>query len=119
MKAIQQYTGNLYEENSHIEWLQQERYQYKTLYLKAVEQLAHLLFEAQQYEQCIQYGEIILSKEPTWEEAYRLIMWCYFYLENKVAVQKTYERCEQVLLEQYDMEPMQSTTEIFEKLIKI
>ena len=53
------------------------------------------------------------------EEAYRLIMWCYFYLENKVAVQKTYERCKQVPLQQYDMEPMQSTTEIFEKLIKI
>lgn len=119
LKALQQYTGSLYEENSNIEWLQQERIRYKTLYLKAVEQLAHLLFEEEQYDQCIQYCEIILSKEPTWEEAYRLIMWCYFYLENKVAVQKTYERCEQVLLEQYDMEPMQSTTEIFEKLIKI
>ena len=119
LKAIQQYTGNLYEENSHIEWLHQERQRYKTLYLKAVEQLAQLLFEAQHYEQSIQYCEIILSKEPTWEEAYRLTMWCYFYLENKVAVQKTYERCEQVLLQQYDMEPMQSTTEIFEKLIKI
>ena len=119
LKALQQYTGSLYEENINIEWLQQERQRYKTLYLKVVEQVAHLLYEEQHYEQCLQYCEIIIEKEPTWEEAYRLMMWCYFYLENKVAVQKTYERCEQVLLEEYDMEPMLSTIEIFEKLIKI
>ncbi|MFF5995498.1 BTAD domain-containing putative transcriptional regulator [Lysinibacillus sp. KU-BSD001] len=119
LKAVQQYTGDLYEDSAQVEWIQQERERYKTLYVKTLQQLAHIYFEEQQFEKCLQECEKIIVKDPTWEEAYRLMMWCHFYLENKVQVQKTYERCERVLLEEYEMEPMSSTTEIFEKLIKI
>ncbi len=119
LKALQQYTGDLYEDSTNIDWIQQERERYKILYLNTLQQLAQIYLEEQNFDQCLQACEKIVLKEPTWEEAYRLMMWCHFYLENKVQVQRTYDRCERVLLEECDMEPMTSTIEIFEKLIKI
>ncbi|WP_413362494.1 BTAD domain-containing putative transcriptional regulator [Lysinibacillus sp. 3P01SB] len=118
-KAIAQYTGDLYEENMQADWIEHERSRLKTLYLKAMQQLATLSYKEQQYEECLQTCETILQKDPAWEEAYRLMMWCHFYLENKVELQKTYDRCEKILAQEYDIEPMHTTTEIFEKLIRM
>ncbi|KGR81676.1 BTAD domain-containing putative transcriptional regulator [Lysinibacillus odysseyi] len=118
-KAVAQYTGDLYEENMQADWIEHERNRMKTLYLKAMQQIAMLSYDEQQYEECLLACEAILQKDPTWEEAYRLMMWCHFYLENKVEVQKTYDRCEKILAQEYDIEPMHMTTEIFEKLIKM
>ena len=118
-KAVAQYTGDLYEENMQADWTWHERNRLKNLYLKALQQIATICYEERQYEECLLACETILQKDPAWEEAYRLMMWCHFYLENKVGLQKTYERCEKVLEQEYDMEPMQTTTEIFEKLIRM
>ncbi|MGM9949816.1 MAG: BTAD domain-containing putative transcriptional regulator, partial [Lysinibacillus sp.] len=118
-KAVAQYTGDLFEENMQADWIEHERNRLKTLYLKAMQQIATLCYDERQYEECLLACETILQKDPAWEEAYRLMMWCHFYLENKVELQKTYDRCEKILEQEYDMEPMHVTTEIFEKLIRM
>lgn len=118
-KAVTQYTGDLYEENMQADWIEHERTRLKTLYIKAMQQIATFSYEEQQYEECLQACETILQKDPAWEEAYRLMMWCHFYLENKVELQKTYDRCERIMAQEYDIEPMHTTTELFEKLIKM
>ena len=118
-KAVALYTGDLYEENMQADWTWHERNRLKTLYLKALQQIAMHCYDERQYEECLLACEAILQKDPAWEEAYRLMMWCHFYLENKVELQKTYDRCEKILEQEYDMEPMHMTTEIFEKLIRM
>ena len=118
-KAVTLYKGDLYEENMQADWIEHERNRLKTLFLKAMQQIATLCYDEREYEECLLACETILQKDPAWEEAYRLMMWCHFYLENKVELQKTYDRCEKILEQEYDMEPMHMTTEIFEKLIRM
>ena len=65
----------------------------------------------------IHWCELILKKEKTWEEAYRLLMYCYYLKNNRPQSIKWYQKCCAVLQEELAVEPLASTKDMYEMII--
>ena len=116
LKAVNLYKGELFENRSMIEWISSEREKMEQLYIQVLERLSQTYTRLKEYEKTIYWAEKLLTYDSTWEEAYRLLMYAYYQLQNRSQSVKWYDRCVQVLEKELNIEPMHTTIQMFEMI---
>lgn len=118
LRGIRLYKGELISDKGQLEWLQGIREELKHVYMEAVERLAQNFVRLKQFRNTIYWAEQLLRLDNTWEEAYRLIMFSYYQLHNRSQAVKWFEKCENVLKIELNIEPMETTIQMYEMILK-
>lgn len=118
VKAVTLYNGTIFEDKPQLDWLQSERERYNQLYLQVLERLAQVNIRLKDFEQVIVWCERILKLDQTWEEAYRLLMFSYYQLQNRALAVKWYEKCITNLKNELNIEPMEITIQMYEMITR-
>lgn len=114
--ALNYYKGDFLTECCYEDWCQEERERLLMLYITTAERMAHMLFERGEIEECITLCMRILGKDCCWEEAYRLLMQCYYRQNNRAMVIRVYRQCRDNLKSELAVAPAKETTELYKKL---
>ncbi|PKR76890.1 transcriptional regulator [Halalkalibacillus sediminis] len=113
-KGLNLYKGNYLTNRESYEWLVHERERLQLLFLRGAEKLAQTSIRLEDYHTSIHWCQEILTYDHTWEEAYRLIMYCYYQQNNRPQAIKWYKKCKEILDKELGIEPMQPTREMYE-----
>ncbi len=117
-KGLKYYQGDFLQERRYEDWCLEERERLSVLYLRGAEKLAQLQVSFKEYDKAIwQCGEI-LKKDHCWEEAYRLLIFCYYQKNNRPQAIKLYEKCRTVLSEELGVEPMPATEQMYRMVME-
>ncbi|WP_169719361.1 AfsR/SARP family transcriptional regulator [Desulfovirgula thermocuniculi] len=116
-RALDLYEGDYLQGATQDEWCLEERERLLVLYIQAAEMLARLLAARHEYHECINWADKILEKDPCWEEAYRLKMYCYAKMGNKPMVMKIFNKCTEVLRRELNVSPSPKTVKLFKKIV--
>ena len=68
-------------------------------------------------ENTIYWAEKLLRYDYTWEEAYRLLMFAHYQLQNRPQAVKWYNKCQTVLLEELGIQPMETTEQMYKMIM--
>lgn len=117
LQGLHHYKGRFMEGTLEISLIENLQTHFQTLFLRGAEKLAQLYVESQEYDEAIFWCEEILTMDRTWEEAYRLLMYCHYQKNNRNLAIQYYEQCCKVLEEEYGFEPMESTKQMYEMII--
>lgn len=112
------YKGALYAEKKQLDWIVQDREKLQTLYIEVLEKLAQNAIRQHNFKQAIVYAEKMIREDLLWEEGYRLLMYCYFQLNNRSLALKWYEKCVQQLHKELNTTPMESTMAVYDLIIQ-
>lgn len=118
LMAVSLYKGNLLEEYPHIDWIQAKRDELFNLYILVIERIAQSYMKLKKYQEVIFWAEKLTQLDNTWEEGYRLLMLSFYNLNNRPQAVKWYEKCVDVLQSELNIQPMESTYEIYEMIIR-
>ncbi|SES11679.1 BTAD domain-containing putative transcriptional regulator [Psychrobacillus sp. OK032] len=116
LKAVKLYKGELFEDKSRIDWISHDREKNQQQYLFVLERLAQTYTRLKEFEKSIYWAEKLVRMDPTWEEAYRLLMFAYYQLQNRTQAVKWYEKCISVLNIELKVEPMHTTIQMYEMI---
>ncbi|TYS14068.1 transcriptional regulator [Rossellomorea vietnamensis] len=112
-RGLKLYEGDYLPDHRFADWCLTERERLQVLFLRAAEMLAQVSVRLSDFETCIHWCERILMEEDTWEEAYRLLMFCYYQKNNRPQAIKWYGKCKKVLNAELGVEPMEPTKEMY------
>lgn len=101
------------------EWLESFRAYYNEQILIILERVAQNYVRLQQFEKVIRWAERIIALDDGHEEGYRLLMLANYYLGNRREAIKQYERCVNILDDQYKIPPMEPTERLYELVLKM
>jgi ATP/maltotriose-dependent transcriptional regulator MalT/DNA-binding SARP family transcriptional activator len=114
--AVALYRDDYLSEYLYEDWAREERERLLGRYLEAATSLAAHLAGQKQLPQAIQFCELILARDPCWEQAYSILMRAYAWQGNRRQALATYERCVRNLRTHLDMAPLPETTQIYEQI---
>ena len=86
------------------------------LYIEVLERLAQNATRQQQYKSHF-FAEKMLREDALWEEAYRLLMYSHYQLQNRSLALKWYEKCVQQLQQELNTTPMESTMTVYDLIM--
>ena len=66
----------------------------------------------------LRLAQRVLAVDPVWEDAYRLQMRAFAIQRNRPMAIKTYEKCVEVLAEEFGVEPLPETTALYERILQ-
>ncbi|MGN1385649.1 MAG: BTAD domain-containing putative transcriptional regulator [Bacillus sp. (in: firmicutes)] len=116
-KGLKLYKGEYMPQLFYEEWCTHERERLQGIFFRGAEKMAQLSIAMNDPNSAIHWCELILKKEKTWEEAYRLLMYCYYLKNNRPQSIKWYQKCCAVLQEELAVEPLASTKDMYEMII--
>jgi LuxR family maltose regulon positive regulatory protein len=116
-KALELYTGDYLPERRHEDWCVDERERLQVLFLRGAERFAQLSKEMKEYDQAIYWCEQILQKDTCWEEAYRILMYCYYQKNNRPQAIKWYQKCCNQLKREIGVSPMSTTKQMYNMIM--
>ncbi|MFJ8064549.1 BTAD domain-containing putative transcriptional regulator [Psychrobacillus sp. NPDC096426] len=116
LKAVKLYKGDLLEDKSRVDWISNDREKNQQQYLLVLERLAQTYTRLKEFEKAIYWADKLVRIDSTWEEAYRLLMFAYYQLQNRTQAVKWYERCISVLKTELKVEPMHTTIQMYEMI---
>ncbi|MGD6833757.1 BTAD domain-containing putative transcriptional regulator [Sutcliffiella halmapala] len=116
-KALELYKGDFLPEQKYADWCLNERERLLVYYLRCCEKIAQLLVAARSFDQAIHYCEKIIEKDATWEEAYRLLMFCYYQKNNRPQAMKWFAKCKTYLENELGVEPMSTTMQMYDMVL--
>ncbi len=116
-KAESLYQGDFLEEDPYAEWCREPRERYKEDYLDTLMKLIQHYEQHQDDQLCILYAGKYLKIDKYAEHIYRLLMRCHSRIGNKTMVIKTYQRCEQVIVEEFDCPLSPQSIELYQRLV--
>lgn len=110
-RAIPLYKGDLME-NWYQDWciIEQERFQ--NIYLDMLQKLMAYCERSHEYEEGLHYGSLILRCDRAREKAHRRIMRLRYLNGDRIGALRQYERCAQILRDEFGVEPSQNTTDL-------
>ncbi|MBC8449497.1 MAG: transcriptional regulator [Chloroflexi bacterium] len=114
--ALSLYEDDYLLDSLYEDWPAATRERLRQLYLTAAERLARLLIEKEAWDEAIEVCQSILSRDDTWEAAYRLLMRAYAAQGNRPHVHQVYQRCVATLSDELGVEPSPATQTLFERL---
>lgn len=117
-RALEFYEGDYLPNRRYEDWCLNERERLQVLFLRGAERISQAYVQTMQYDEAIYWCEQILSKDRTWEEAYRLLMFCYYQKNNRPQAMKWYKRCLVSLEEELGVDPMQPTKQMYEMILQ-
>ncbi|NMH73668.1 transcriptional regulator [Bacillus sp. RO2] len=116
-KALALYKGDFLPDQKYADWCLNERERLLVYYLRCSEKLAQLLVARKEFDTAIQLCEKVIEKDPTWEEAYRLLMFCYYHKNNRSQAIKWFSKCKHYLESELGVEPMFSTKKMYDMVL--
>lgn len=114
-EAVNLYHGVYLPNRLYEDWSSAERERIQVLILNAIITLGELLIEENPPE-CIRLAQKALQIDSAWEDAYRIQMAAYFEKGNRPMAIKTYRQCEEILEEEFGVEPLPETKKLYEKI---
>jgi two-component SAPR family response regulator len=115
--AVGLYNGDYLPERRYEDWTSAERERLQLLALNTMTTLGDLLL-AQMPLESLRLAQRVLAVDPVWEDAYRLQMRAFAVQRNRPMALKTYQTCVEVLEEEFGVEPLPETTELYEKILR-
>ncbi|WP_249310059.1 BTAD domain-containing putative transcriptional regulator [Bacillus sp. FJAT-49736] len=115
-KGLELYKGDFLPERNDV-WSVGERERLLTIFLRGAEKLAQLYVQMNLPNEAIVWCEKIVKIDSAWEEAYRLIMYCYYQKNNRPQAIKWYKKCELALKKELGVEPMEPTKNMYEMIL--
>ncbi|QUW22334.1 hypothetical protein JSQ81_01715 [Sporosarcina sp. Marseille-Q4063] len=113
LKASSIYNGHLFDEKLGLRWIAEERERVQQQYIQLLERLAQTYTRLKEFGKTIFWAEKILRIDYTWEEAYRLLMYANYQLQNRAQSVKWYKKCSDVLEDELNIAPMETTEEMY------
>ena len=113
LKATALYKGVLFEEKLEVEWITDERERVEQQYIQVIERLAQTFTRLHEFSKAVYWAEKILRIDQTWEEAYRLLMFAHYQLQNRSQSVKWYNKCRHILREELNLSPMETTEQMY------
>lgn len=113
--ALQLYKGSYLPNRVYADWSAEERERLQVLSLGAYISLAELLLQKQPMES-VRLTQQALQIDPTWEDAYRIQMEAYYTKGNRPMAIKTYNKCVEVLEQEFGIEPLPITKKLLAKI---
>lgn len=117
-KGLKLYKGEFLTERKYEDWCISKREGMLVLFLRGAEKMAQLQVRKENYDIAISWCERILERDRTWEEAYRLLMYCYYRKNNRPQAMKWYEKCIEILEEELGVTPLEPTQHMYEMIIE-
>ena len=71
-----------------------EREQVEQQYINVIERLAQTYTRLREFGKTVYWAEKLLRIDHTWEEAYRLLMFAHYQLQNRPQSVKWYNKCQ-------------------------
>ena len=115
--AVQLYHGDYLPERRYEDWTSAERERLQLLALNTMTTLAELLLQRAPLES-IRLTQRVLAIDPVWEDAYRVQMRAFVSQRNRPLALRTYQRCMEVLSDEFGVDPLPETTELYERILK-
>ncbi|PKR86711.1 bacterial transcriptional activator domain-containing protein [Heyndrickxia camelliae] len=115
-KGLELYKGDFLSERRDV-WFAAERERLLTIFLRGAEKMAQLCVQNNDSNEAIVWCERILKIDSTWEEAYRLMMFCYYQKNNRPQAIKWYKKCERKLMHELGVAPMEPTKKMYEMIL--
>lgn len=116
-KGLNYYTGDFLPDRRYDDWCIQERERLLRFFLRGAEKLAQLSVRKENYDAAIDWCLKIVSKDRTWEEAYRLLMYCYYRKNNRPQAIKWYQKCCETLEDELGVAPLEPTVNMYEMIM--
>lgn len=113
--AVKLYHGDYLPERRYEDWTSAERERLQLLALNTMTTLAELLLSRIPLES-VRLAQRVLSVDPVWEDAYRVLMRAFVMQNNRPKALHIYERCVAVLDEEFGVEPLPETTELYDQI---
>jgi LuxR family transcriptional regulator, maltose regulon positive regulatory protein len=117
-RALHLYNGDYLPERRYEDWCINERERLLVYFLRSAEKLAQLNVRRENYDSAIHWCQKILHKDRTWEEAYRLLMFCYYRKNNRPQAIRWYQKCCDVLEEELGVTPLEPTRHMYDMIIE-
>lgn len=117
-KAIDIYQGAYLPNRIFEDWSSEEREKSQILILGAYVTLAEMLLNENPMES-IRLAQEAISIDKTWEDAYRIQMQGYITKGNRPQALKVYQKCVEVLEEEYGIDPLPQTKKLVQKIASI
>ena len=114
-EAIELYHGAYLPNRLYEDWSTEERERTQLLVLSALINLSEILVKTNPLES-VRLTQQALQIDMTWEDAYRIQMAAYLEKGNRPMAIKTYQQCEKVLEEEFGIDPLPETRQLFEKI---
>jgi len=111
-EAVNLYEGVYLPERLYEDWSSEQREHIQVLILGAIIALGELLLKENPMES-IRLSQKALIIDKAWEDAYRIQMAAYLEKGNRPMAIKTYKQCVKVLDEEFGIEPLPETQELF------
>ncbi|OAT83113.1 hypothetical protein A6P54_05840 [Bacillus sp. MKU004] len=111
------YKGSFLPDRKGTWWTEKERERLQHLYLRGMEKMAQLAVRKESYEDAIDSCLVIIEHDPLWEEAYRILMYCYYQKNNRPQAVKWFQRCKKLLDSELGVAPMEATQRMYDMVI--
>lgn len=114
-QAIDLYHGAYLPNRIYEDWSSEEREKIQVLILGALVNLAELLVTSNPMES-IRLAQEAIALDRTWEDAYRIQMSAYIIKGNRPQALKTYQKCADILDEEYGISPLPATKALLKEI---
>jgi len=113
--AIELYQGVYLPNRVFEDWSSEEREKIQILVLGALVNLAELLVETNPMES-VRLTQQAMAIDATWEDAYRIQMQAYIAKGNRPQALKTYQKCADILEEEFGIDPLPATKNLLKEI---
>jgi LuxR family transcriptional regulator, maltose regulon positive regulatory protein len=117
-KGLRLYLGEYLPDRRYDDWCISKRESMLVYFLRGAEKMAQLMVRNEEYDKAIYWCEKILKRDRTWEEAYRLLMYCYYRKNNRPQAMKWFQKCKVVLEEELGVSPLEPTKQMHQMIIE-
>ncbi|ABX06442.1 MAG TPA: hypothetical protein DEF47_15550 [Herpetosiphon sp.] len=114
-QALNLYAGDFLGDCLYSDWANAVREQLRHHFVQAACELAQLLLAEQQPTEALEWAEAALQADPYQENAYQASFMAYAQLGNRVQLQRSYQRCQQVLEHDLGLAPMPTTKAAYQR----
>jgi DNA-binding SARP family transcriptional activator/tetratricopeptide (TPR) repeat protein len=114
--ALELYHGDLLPD-LYDDWLPSERARLRELYIQALEQLASLLEDRQDYHKAIDYAHKLQDAEPLREATHRQLMRLHMLGRDRAAALRAYHACATILQNELGVEPSAETRLVYDQIL--
>lgn len=114
-EAINLHHGVYLPNRVYEDWTSEERERLNVSILGAYISLAEIELEDNPSES-IRLCQQAIILDRAWEDAYRLQMQAYMAKGNRPQAIKTYDKCKDALLEEFDIEPLPQTKKVIDEI---
>lgn len=116
-RAVTMHRGQLVEA-CHDEWVMARRQRIENLYLTALDTLVRYYGARGELGAIAKYGDLALAIEPLREDIHRHLMTAYAAAGREDLVERQFERCRAVLLEELGADPLPETIALYSRLCR-